>query len=145
MDGLDHHDLVVLEPRSIMAGAFKQEKEMDQHSVEEMLDKEYEIKLKGGALGYILTLLANEQHELNERMADNITDVMAVMTAAANDIVGNTLIHEVYRVAGAKMLALAMNTDEESMERLMTSKNPAEVKEAASKMMKRTPPNRNPN
>ena len=45
-----------------MAGAFKQEKEMDQHSVEEMLDKEYEIKLKGGALGYILTLLAQEHH-----------------------------------------------------------------------------------
>ena len=61
---------------------------------------------------------------------------MAVMTAAANDIVGNTLIHEVYRVAGAKMLALAMNSDEEAMEKLMTSKTPSEIKEAASKIMR---------
>lgn len=99
-----------------------------------MLTAEYTITLNGGMLGYILKLLADEQHILNEEMAEDITNPMAAMVAAANDVVGNTLLHEAYRTAGADFLAYVMNTNAEGMRKLMEAQDHKTMEEAAKEM-----------
>lgn len=109
--------------------------------LEEALGKEYSIKLSGSVLGYILQLLADEQASLNEDMAKNITDPMAAMMAGANDIVGNTVLHAVYKGAGPTLLAIAMGVEQEAIDRLMKAKSPGEIETAAKKMGKAFGPN----
>ena len=111
---------------------------MNEELISKMLDKEYEIKLRGSEIGYILGLISDQQRILNERMSNNIVDAMAAMQAAANDFVGNTFLHEAYRVAGAKLLAVALGTDEDTMKTIMTSKDRGEIKDAAKKIMRNT-------
>jgi hypothetical protein len=106
-------------------------KNMTDEQINETLNKEYSVTLSGAMLGYVLQTLADQQFALNEEMAENITDPMAAMMAAANDVVGNTVLHAIYKAAGAELLAIAMNTDPKSIERLMTSQTPEDVKKAA--------------
>lgn len=115
---------------------------MNEEQIDKMLDKEYEIKMKGSMLGYLLNLLSEQQRALNEQMADNITDAMAAMAAAANNLVGNSLLHEVYRSAGAKFLAFSLGIEEDAMKKIMTSDSPEEIKKAAQKAMKNHPLNK---
>lgn len=109
---------------------------MSDESIEKMLDSEYNIKLTGSMMGYILSLLADQQRLLNEQMADNITDAMSAMAAAANDVVGNHFLHEAYRVAGARFLAFSMGGSEEELKTIMTSTDKDEIRKAARKVMK---------
>ena len=106
---------------------------MNDDLVSKMLDKEYEIKLRGSEIGYILTLISDKQRILNERMSDNIVDAMAAMQAAVNDVVGNSFLWEAYRVAGAGLLAVALGTDESTMKTIMTSKKTTDIKDAMKK------------
>lgn len=106
----------------------------DEAKAKAMLTAEYTITLNGGMLGYILKLLADEQHILNEDMAENITNPMAALLAAANDMVGNTLLHEAYRAAGADFLAYVMNANADGMRKLMEANDHATMAEAAKEM-----------
>lgn len=109
---------------------------MTSEQIQEMLKEEYTINLSGGHVAYILKLLAMEQEALNEDVEENVTDAMAHALAAANDIVGNTLLHEAYRVCGPNFLAFAMNVEAKAIDRLMQSKTPEEVKKAGEEISK---------
>lgn len=82
---------------------------MDKNELKAMLDAEYNITLRGAVIAYIINLLADMQHCLNEEARDNITDIKAVATAAANDVVGNEMFHEVKKAAGCDFLDFVMN------------------------------------
>lgn len=101
-----------------------------------MLDKEYEIRLNGAALGYILSLLSDEQRILNEEMQNNITSSIAAMAAAANNVVGNSFLHETYRAAGAEFIAKATGLDKDAITTIMSSTDPEEIKKATQKVTK---------
>lgn len=103
-------------------------------SFQDMLGNEYEIRLSGGMLGYLLKVLSDLQIELSRETERDITDSMAAMLAATNSVVGDALLREVYQACGASFLAHAMNTDEASIRNLMESQTPDEVKEAAKSM-----------
>lgn len=107
---------------------------MDKDKLEKMLHKEYNINLSGSTIGYLLMLLSEKQHELNKKARDNITDVMAHMSAGANDVVGNLLIHEAYRVAGAEFLAFSLDTDAATIGELMEAKTEEEFKKVDGKL-----------
>lgn len=115
---------------------------MKKDKIQEMLSQEYSVTLSGSTLGYLLMILSEKQHELNKKARDNIMDVMAHMTAGANDVVGNVLLHEVYRVAGAEFLAFTLDTDAEAMDELMKAETDEELKEVDKKMnaLSRRPP-----
>ena len=109
---------------------------MNDDLVSKMLDEQYEIKLRGAEIGYILGLISDQQRILNERMSDNIVNAMAAMQAAANDVVGNSFLWEAYRVAGVKLLAVALNTDESTMKTIMTSKKTTDIRDAVKKVVR---------
>ena len=109
---------------------------MNDDLASKMLDKQYEIKLRGSEIGYILGLISDQQRILNERMSDNIVDAMAAMQAAANDVVGNSFLWEAYRVAGVKLLAVALGTDESTMKTIMTSKKTTDIRDAVKKVVR---------
>lgn len=115
---------------------------MNEEQIDKMLDKEYEIKMKGSMLGYLLSLLSEQQRNLSEQMSNDITNAMAATAAAANNLVGNSLLHEVYRSAGVKFLAFSLGIDEESMKKMMTSNDPEEIKSAAKNAVKNYPSNK---
>lgn len=100
---------------------------MTDEEIKDMLSANYSITLSGGHVAYILKLLAMEQFNLNEDVEADVADIMAHAMAAANDIVGNSLLHEAYRVCGAAFLAFAMDVDEKSVDKFMQSKTPEEV------------------
>ena len=112
--------------------------EMTADQIKKMLDTVYTLELRGSALGYILTVLAAEQERLNERSRNDITDIGAVMAAAANDMVGNDLLHTAYKSAGEEFLGFAMGMKPKSIKRVMESDDPdtvrADVKMAAKKI-----------
>lgn len=110
---------------------------MKEDKIDEMLGSDYKISLSGGMIGYILKLLADRQHELNESLKNDKFDPMNAILAATNDTVGNTLLHEVYASCGAGFLAFVMQTGEKEMKDLMESKGADEVKKAA-KAIKRS-------
>lgn len=113
---------------------------MTEEQIVEMLRADYQITLSGGHVAYLLKLLAQEQHALNEEARENILDIMAHQLAAANDVVGNTLLHEAYRACGARFLAFAMDCDEASLKRFMDSKTPEELEKNAEKINKKKRP-----
>jgi hypothetical protein len=90
--------------------------------VRALMEAEYKISIPGAMIGYILSLLADEQRMLDEVVSENITDINAIVIKTANDMVGNRVLHEVYRAAGAEFLALAMGVDEKFMDDLMSNK-----------------------
>lgn len=106
---------------------------MTKDNIDEMLGAEYEIRLSGGMIGYLLKLLADRQHELNDGLRDDF-DAMNAVLAATNDVVGNSLLHEAYRSCGASFLAFVMSTTEKDMKNLMESKNSEEATKAAKKI-----------
>lgn len=106
---------------------------MKKDNIEEMLGADYEIRLSGGMIGYIIKLLADRQHELNDSLKESFDSMNAVL-AATNDVVGNSLLHEAYRTCGAAFLAFVMSTTEKEMKDIMESKTPDEVTKAAKKM-----------
>lgn len=109
---------------------------MEDKNIENMLGSSYEIHLSGGMIGYLLKLLADRQHELNESLKDDTFDPMNAILAATNDTVGNSLLHEVYASCGASFLAFVMSTSEEDITNLMESKTESDVKKAAAKLKK---------
>ena len=100
---------------------------MDKVEVSKMLAEEYMITLNGGTLGYLLSVLAEEQGRLEEKARGDDSTVMELMAAQANNIVGNTLLEEIYKVAGAKFLAFAMGIDVETMTNVMETKDKTEL------------------
>jgi len=110
---------------------------MTADQIKKMLDTVYTLELRGSALGYILTVLAGEQERLNKKRRDDITDIGAVMAAAANDMVGNDLLHAAYKAAGEEFLGFAMGMKPVTIKRVMDSDDPdtrEEVKMAAEKI-----------
>lgn len=105
-------------------------KNINDEQIRETLGKDYTITLSGAILGYILQILADEQYCLNDEMAENITDPMAAMAAAANDVVGNTVLHAVYDAAGPVLLAIVMNSSPDAMDKLMKAQSPDDIDEA---------------
>ena len=83
-----------------------------------MLDKEYTITVRGSVLAYLINLLSDTQHRLNDEAQDNITNITAVMTAAANDIVGNEMLHAIKNAAGCEFLDTAMNAKPGTMAKI---------------------------
>lgn len=120
---------------------------MTDEKIVEMLKADYKITLSGGHVAYLLKLLAQEQFALNEEARENILDIMAHQLAAANDVVGNSLLHEAYRVCGASFLAFAMDCDEASVKRFMESKTPDDLEKNAETITKKKQrkPNKNLN
>lgn len=106
---------------------------MKTDKIYEMLSADYEIRLSGGMIGYILKLLADRQHQLNDGLKESF-DAMEAVLAATNDVVGNTLLHEAYRSCGAGFLAFVMQTTEKEMTNLMESKDEDSIKKAAQKI-----------
>lgn len=99
----------------------------------EILGTEFTVKMNGAHLGYLLTLLAAEQERLNTEAEDE-GNLYAVLSAATNDIVGNAFLHAVYAANGAELLAFAMKTTPEKIAKLMESKSPEEVQQAAAEV-----------
>ena len=96
-----------------------------------MMDAVYTIAIPGAMLGYVLLLLSDEQKALDEEAAEDITDMEAVFMAATNSMIGGTIMHEAYKVAGAAFLACVLNTSEEEMHRLMEAKGKEAIGKAA--------------
>lgn len=86
-----------------------------------MLAVPYTITLKGGMIAYILSLLAREQVALLAIAEAQGADMMADMSAQANDIVGDTLLHEAYRSAGVEFLTFVLGENTEEVERVMSN------------------------
>lgn len=103
---------------------------MKYDKIKKILTSDYSVTVNGAQLGYLLTLLADEQDTLNRVAEKNIADPMAHMAAAANDVVGNCLIREIYRVIGPDFLAFAMHTTPEAITRLMEAKDTEELDKA---------------
>lgn len=117
----------------MVAGATSKEMKMklDKEQVKEALAKDYSVTLNGGMLGYILQLLAEEQKTLNEALESDEGGMGIAMLVAANAAVGDTVLHAIYKACGPSILAIAMNSDEESIDRLMNAKGGEEIREAA--------------
>lgn len=96
-----------------------------------MMDAVYSVSIPGAMLGYVLLLLSDEQRALDEEAAESIMDPEPMLMAATNSMVGSTLMHEVYRVAGAAFLACVMNTSEEKMRKFMEAKGIDSIDKAA--------------
>jgi hypothetical protein len=94
---------------------------MSDNDIKKMLDTVYTIELRGSVLGYVLTVLAAEQDRLNKKSQNDITDIGAVMAAAANDMVGNDMLHAVYKAAGEEFLGFTMGMKPEVMKTVMES------------------------
>ncbi len=118
---------------------------MTDNKIKKLLDTVYTIELKGSALGYILTVLAVEQERLNEKSRNDITDIGSVMAAAANDVVGNDLLHAVYRAAGEEFLGFAMGMKPETMKRVMESDDMEAIKAEVDEAVKKNKADRNKN
>jgi hypothetical protein len=101
--------------------------------INKMLQDEYSIVLNGAMIGYLLALLSAEQQRLSVVMEEDITDAKAALSSAVNDMVGTTIMHELYRVAGAEFLAFVLNVDPEAMERVMKAESKEELDAAAKK------------
>jgi hypothetical protein len=110
---------------------------MTKNKIKKMLDTVYTVELKGSALGYVLSLLAAEQHRLEEECRTNITDINAVMAAVANNVVGNDLLHATYAAAGEEFLGFAMGMSPETMKKVMESDNMDMVRDEVDKAIKR--------
>ena len=104
---------------------------MNEEQISNMLDGEYSVNLKGSMLGYLLTLLVDAQRDLNAELRGTRIDPITAMACAANNVVGNALMHEVYRVCGPEFLALAMGADEKGIKDLMEAKTEKELGKAA--------------
>ena len=87
--------------------------------------------------------MAAEQERLNERSRNNITDIGAVMAAAANDMVGNDLLNTAYKAAGEEFLGFAMGMDPGTMKTVMESNDIDEMKNEVKKDRKERPTNKN--
>lgn len=109
---------------------------MKNDDIQKLLNADYTITVNGAHLGYLISLLANEQEILNQKAERNITDPLAYMTAAANDVVGNCMIREIYRVVGAEFLAFAMHTTAEAVTKLMEAKSPEDLERAGEGLRK---------
>ena len=116
---------------------------MTADQIKKMLDTVYTLELRGSALGYILTVLAAEQERLNERSRNNITDIGAVMAAAANDMVGNDLLNTAYKAAGEEFLGFAMGMKPEVMKTVMESDDLETIKDEVKRARKERPTNKN--
>ena len=116
---------------------------MTADQIKKMLDTVYTLELRGSALGYILTVLAAEQERLNERSRNNITDIGAVMAAAANDMVGNDLLHTAYKAAGEEFLGFAMGMKPEVMKTVMESDDLETMRDEVKKARKERRTNKN--
>jgi hypothetical protein len=116
---------------------------MTADQIKKMLDTVYTLELRGSALGYILTVLAAEQERLNERSRNNITDIGAVMAAAANDMVGNDLLNTAYKAAGEEFLGFAMGMDPGTMKTVMESNDIDTMKDEVKRARKERPTNKN--
>lgn len=103
-------------------------------TTKELLSKKYTVSLSGGEIGYIIHMLADAQHHLNGKMEENIFDPNNASMAAANDIVGNSLLHSVYEAGGVDLLAFAMSTTREAMEGLMEARDEESLRKAADKI-----------
>lgn len=86
-----------------------------------LIMQSYTLTLPGSVIGYIITLMSDEQNTLDEMCRDNITDPRIAMAAAANNIAGNHLLTAVYNAAGAKFTAFAMGVEDSIMEKVMSS------------------------
>ncbi len=105
---------------------------MNEDKITKMLDTEYSVTLKGSMLGYLLSLLADAQRDLNNELRGKNIDPITAMACAANNVVGNAVMHEVYRVCGADFLAFAMKADSKGMKDLMEAETEEEMDKAAS-------------
>ena len=116
---------------------------MTKNKIKKMLDTVYTVELKGSALGYVLSLLAAEQHRLEEECRTNITDINAVMAAVANNVVGNDLLHATYAAAGEEFLGFAMGMDPGTMKTVMESNDIDTIKDKVKRARKERPTNKN--
>lgn len=96
---------------------------MEKDKFKAMLDMEYTITVRGSVLGYLINLLSDMQYRLNDEARDNITDIMAVMTAAANDVVGNEMLHAIKDAAGCEFLDTAMGAEPGTMAKIFKDGN----------------------
>lgn len=83
------------------------------------LGKEYTATLKGSTLAYILHLLSAEQRRLDAAAKANITDIDAIMSAGANEIVGGDWLQMMYHTMGSKFISAAFGTNAEHLESIM--------------------------
>jgi Cu/Ag efflux pump CusA len=109
---------------------------MNKDKLTKMLNTVYTVELKGSALGYMLTVLASEQERLNEKSRNDITDIDSVMSAVANNMVGNDLLHAVYEAAGEEFLGFAMGIKPETIKKVMESPDLDSVKAEVQKAIK---------
>lgn len=116
---------------------------MTPDQIKKMLDTVYTLELRGSALGYILTVLAAEQERLNKKSLNDITDIGAVMAAAANDMVGNDLLNAAYKAAGEEFLGFAMGMDPGTMKTVMESDDLETIKGEVKRARKESRPNKN--
>ncbi len=77
-------------------------------------------------IAYILSLLAREQVALQAIAEAKGADMMADMSAQANDIVGDALLHEAYRSAGIEFLTFVLGENTEAVERIMSDSGTGE-------------------
>lgn len=118
---------------------------MTDNQIRKMLNTVYTVELKGSALGYILTILASEQHKLDEKSREDITDINSIMAAVANNVVGNDLLHAVYDAAGEEFLGFAMGMSPATMKKVMESDDMDMVKDEVDKAIKAHRANRDKN
>lgn len=72
---------------------------------------------------YILTLLGKEQERLEETVKNSEDDPFPEMAAKANSIVGEAVIHEVYRTMGAEFISATMGKSIADVERMIGGEN----------------------
>lgn len=118
---------------------------MNKEDLNKMLNTVYTVELKGSALGYLLTILAIEQENLDKSSRLNITDIHAVMASVVNNVVGNDLLHAIYAAAGADFLGFAMGMDSDTMKKVMESTDMDVVKAEVEKVMKKNRTDRDKN
>ena len=106
---------------------------MDIETVTKLVEADYEVRLRGAELGYLLMLLSDEQNRINKLIAKDALDADVKMMALANSVVGNSVLHEAYRLAGAEFIAAAAGGTVEAIKAIMGS----ETEEQAKAVMER--------
>lgn len=92
---------------------------MTKEEFELCLDTEYTITLKGSMWGYILTMLSDMDRAMRDEMTEDIANANLVLESAANKVVGNALLGEIYNKLGSGFLARAVGIPAHVIEKLM--------------------------
>lgn len=96
---------------------------MDEETLNKLLDASYDIKLKGSALAYVLSLLATEQRRLTESIEQDITDNMEVTRKMVNEVIGNSLLLETHKAAGKEFMTTVLGVNEQILKSLVPKRD----------------------